>query len=257
MARNFHRWCNSSRSPAASYHNYWSLLLSLPLYCGTLPDNIPAALPYLQATEDRKNHWLPILPKFGAKVGLVWKGSIDHKNDSNRSLPGLEALEILWHIPGITFISLQKGQSEAETAAKSANQPIIALGSRLADFADSAAIISQLDLVICVDTAIAHLAGALAKPCWLLLPAIHTDWRWQRERSDSPWYPGVMRLFRQQTPGEWRDVVNEINAALTDWIQQWQPLEQRPAEAVVNPDKIQEARFTDKLKDLLGWTKKN
>ncbi|MBV5277426.1 hypothetical protein JZU56_06525, partial [bacterium] len=83
--------------------------------------------------------------------------------------------------------------------------------------ADSAALVAQLDLVICVDTSVAHLAGALGKPCWVMLPAVGTDWRWLHERSDSPWYPGVMRLFRQTTPESWDDTIAQVAQALHAW----------------------------------------
>jgi ADP-heptose:LPS heptosyltransferase len=178
------------------------------------------------------------MPKCGARIGLILKGSNSHKNDANRSLSNLKTLAALWQIPDIAFISLQKGQGEEQALNPPAAQPILALGSQIEDFADTAAIISQLDLVICVDTSIAHLAGALNKPCWVLLPAIGTDWRWLLERNDSPWYPGVMRLFRQQTDGDWATVVNEVALALTNWRQAHEPVFQsqnnRPAFAAEN-----------------------
>ena len=117
----------------------------------------------------------------GIKVGLVWKGSKDHANDVNRSLPSITTLAPLWSVKGVTFISLQKGQGEDEAAHPPIEQPLIDLGSNIKDFSDTAAIVSQLDLVICVDTAIAHLAGALGKPCWVLLPKVGTDWRWLKD----------------------------------------------------------------------------
>jgi ADP-heptose:LPS heptosyltransferase len=92
--------------------------------------------------------------------------------------------------------------------------PLVHIGSQLTDFADTAGAVMNLDLVICVDTAIAHLAGALGKPCWVLLPDYKTDWRWLKERTDSPWYPGNMRLFRQPATGDWGGVVVEVVAAL-------------------------------------------
>jgi ADP-heptose:LPS heptosyltransferase len=89
-------------------------------------------------------------------------------------------------------------------------QPIINLGPDIRDFADTSAIVAQLDLVICVDTAVAHVAGALGKPCWVLIPAFGTDWRWLQDRTGSPWYPGALRIFRQKTPDEWDDTVGEV-----------------------------------------------
>ncbi|MEZ2311139.1 glycosyltransferase family 9 protein, partial [Paraburkholderia sp. RCC_158] len=129
------------------------------------------------------------------------------------SLPSLAALAPLWSVPGLSFVSLQKGQGEDEALAPGAQQPLLHVGSDIQDFADSAAIIAQLDLVICVDTAIAHLAGALGKPCWVLLPKIGTDWRWLRERSDSPWYPRTARLFRQTIAGDWKDTIEQLRQA--------------------------------------------
>src|SRR6185312_11452333 len=114
----------------------------------------------------------------GLKVGLVWKGSALHRNDADRSLPGLTTLARLWNVPGMTFVSLQKGQGEDEARQLPAPEKIPSLGADIMDFADTAAIVAQLDLVICVDTAIAHIAGALGKPCWVLLPIFNTDWRW-------------------------------------------------------------------------------
>lgn len=151
-------------------------------------------------------------------MGLVWKGSALHSNDVNRSLAGLPILAPLWSVPGVKFISLQKGQGEEEAATPPAAQPILDLGSDIIDFADTAAIVAQLDLVICIDTAIAHLAGALNKPCWVLLPASGTDWRWLRERSDSPWYPDAVRLFRQKKSGDWSAAINDVAQNLASWV---------------------------------------
>jgi tetratricopeptide (TPR) repeat protein len=194
-------------------HDYWTLPLSLPLHFGTTVDTIPAVFPYLYAPPVRVEHWRNRLPAGRFRVGLVWKGSAIHKNDSNRSLPGLRTLAPLWSVPGVEFISLQKGQGEDEAKQPPAGQPIVPLGSDIADFADTAAIVSQLDLVICVDTAIAHVAGALNTPCWVLLPAYGTDWRWLRDREDSPWYAS-MRLFRQQAPDDWEQPVEHVREAL-------------------------------------------
>jgi len=95
---------------------------------------------------------------------------------------------------------------------------MVDLGSDIRDFADTAAIVAQLDLVICIDTAIAHLTGALNKPCWVLLPAIGVDWRWLLQRTDSPWYPGVMRLFRNTRSGDWQAAIDETTRALSAWV---------------------------------------
>lgn len=196
----------------AAEFDYWCYPLSLPLHFETTLDNLPAKIPYLSAPPDRIELWSTRLPQSKVRIGLVWKGRPTHKNDANRSLPSLTILAPLWDIPGIAFVSLQKGAGEEEAVASPANQPVTHLGSEIGDFADSAAILSQLDLLICVDTAMAHLAGALGVPCWVLLPDYGTDWRWLEGRTDSPWYPQVMRLFRQNGNGDWNDVVARVVA---------------------------------------------
>lgn len=221
------------RPEMAAEFDYWSYPLSLPLHFGSTLENLPATIPYLKADPDRIARWAKRLPQAALRVGLVWKGSATHKNDANRSLPSLAMLAPLWSIPGIAFVSLQKGAGEDEANAPPANQPLTHLGSEMADFADAAAILDQLDLLICVDTAAAHLAGALGKPCWLLLPDYKTDWRWLEGRADSPWYPKVMRLFRQATDGDWNDVVARVIAALAE-----SKAGARPASAVSSPNAV-------------------
>jgi Tfp pilus assembly protein PilF len=195
-------------------HDYWCFVMGLPRYAGTLP---PAQPPYITALAERATRWQASLPAGGRKVGLVWKGNPAHLNDANRSLPKLACLAPLWSVPGMSFISLQKGAGEAEAAAPPPGQPLLALGAQLQDFADMAAIVSQLDLVICVDTAIAHLAGALGKPpCWVLLPATGTDGRWGLQGQHSHWYPSVT-LFRQRGLHDWAATVDEVAGALRRW----------------------------------------
>ncbi len=194
--------------------DFWTPLLSIPYHCKTRLDSIPATLPYLHAPADRIEKWGVLMPQKGLRVGLVWKGNPHFENDVDRSLASLDVLAPLGSVAGATFISLQKGEGEDEAAQPPAGLNIINLGSQLTDFADTAAVIMNLDLVICVDTAIGHLAGALGKPCWVLLPEYKTDWRWLTERSDSPWYPQTMRLFRQQKMGDWEPVIREVVQAL-------------------------------------------
>ena len=198
----------------ASGWDFWTPLMSIPCHCQTRLDSIPAKIPYLQAPAARTEKWAALLPKHGLCVGLVWKGNPQFENDADRSLPSLEVLAPLWNIAEVNFISLQKGAGEDEAAQPPGGQHLINLGPQLEDFADAAAVVSKLDLVICVDTAIAHLAGALGKPCWVLLPDYKTDWRWLTSRPDSPWYPDVMRLFRQPAMGDWDSVVTEVTIAL-------------------------------------------
>ena len=200
---------------AAAEHDYWTYPLSIPLYCQTTLESIPREIPYLRAPTEYLARWSALLPKTGFRVGLVWKGNPLHANDSYRSLPDLALLAPLWEVPGVSYVSLQKGQGQDQARNPPARQPLLHLGDNIVDFADAAAIIAQLDLVICVDTAVTHLAGAIGKACWLLLPAYRCDWRWLRGRDDSPWYPEVMRLFRQRHDHEWGPVVQQLKTALT------------------------------------------
>lgn len=173
------------RPEMSSEFDFWCYPLSLPLMFGTTLNNLPATIPYLRAEPERVLRWAAQLPRATVRVGLAWKGSSTHKNDGNRSLPSLATLVPLWSVPGIAFVSLQKGAGEDEASLAAAHQPLTHLGSAIADFADSAAILSQLDLLICVDTAVAHLAGALGTPCWVLLPDFGRVYRFKPTISDS------------------------------------------------------------------------
>lgn len=196
----------------------WTPPFSIAYHCQTRVDSIPAEIPYLRADDQLIAKWSAILSSdclaSDLRVGLVWKGSADFENDADRSLPQLDTLESLGAIPGVRFFSMQKGAGEDEAAHPPSGLPLVNLGPQISDFADSAAVVMNLDLVICVDTAIAHLAGALGKDCWVLLPDYKTDWRWLTERVDSPWYPREMRLFRQSPGGNWDDVVVQLRQAL-------------------------------------------
>lgn len=201
--------------------DFWSPPLSLPFYLNTRVDSIPADLPYLRVAPDKITRWQEIMGDSGdaLRVGLVWKGNPRFANDAARSLCSLNDLASLGQVAGVRFFSLQKGAGEDETAGTVAPFPIVALGAAIADFSDTAAIMINLDLVISVDTAAAHLAGALGRPCWVMLPDWKTDWRWLAGRTDSPWYPGVMRLFRQDASGAWAPVVAELKQALSERVQ--------------------------------------
>ncbi|SIT49603.1 Tfp pilus assembly protein PilF (fragment) [Paraburkholderia ribeironis] len=197
-------------------HDYWTFPLSLPMHFGTTVDTIPDSLPYVNALPTRLEYWQKQLPADGPRIGLVWKGSGTHGNDSNRSVRNLSDFAPLWSVPGLTFVSLQHGQGDEFTQA-AARQPLVELGSKIKDFADTAAIVAQLDLTICVDTAIAHVAGALGKPCWVLLPRFGCDWRWLQDRIDSPWYPAAVSLFRQNKFGDWSETIEDVATALKTW----------------------------------------
>ncbi|KFX65271.1 tetratricopeptide repeat protein [Paraburkholderia fungorum] len=202
---------------AASTYDCWTSLLSAPLHLRTTVDTIPRAL-RLAAEPSLVEKWRPILETMppGRKIGLVWKGNPKHHNDANRSIPTLTTLAPLWSVPGIGFVSLQKGQGEDEARNPPAGQPLLELGSMVNDFADTAAIIEQLDLVICVDTSTAHLAASLGKPCWVMLPEKDVDWRWMHERSDSPWYPHTLRLFRRAAGEAWPVTVERVRQACVE-----------------------------------------
>jgi Tfp pilus assembly protein PilF len=196
----------------------WTSMMSLPHHCGTRVDSIPAQWPYLSPDEGKLATWRLRLPDKGLRVGLVWKGSANFENDADRSLPSLHVLAALGLVQGVEFVSLQKGQGEEEAVHPDRPFPMTHLGTDIETFADTAAIVASLDLVICVDTAVAHLAGSLGTPCWVLLPCHMPDWRWLDRRRDSPWYPDVMRLFRQTTRGDWAGAVTEVRLALEQFV---------------------------------------
>ncbi|WP_436975497.1 tetratricopeptide repeat protein [Paraburkholderia tropica] len=203
----------------AGEFDYWISPLSAPLRLGTTPDTIPPPL-RIAPRPARVEHWRARLDELGAgpRIGLVWKGNPKHHNDAHRSLPLLNALSPLWSLPGAKFVSLQKGAGEDEALSLPAFFPILPLGAELGDFTDTAALIAQLDLVICVDTSTAHLAASLGKPCWVLLPSYDVDWRWMHGRDDSPWYPGTVRLFRRGRDEPWPAVVERVRVACAEWL---------------------------------------
>jgi len=186
-------------------------LLSLPFACKTVLETIPSATPYVRA-EDR---WLA---KWSAKlgvthdmrIGLAWSGSTVHRNDTNRSIP-LAELSALFSLP-IDWICLQKEIRDADRLEMEKHPTLRQFTQELDDFSDTAALIELCDLVICVDTAVVHLAGALGKPVWLLIP-FAPDWRWMLDREDSPWYPTV-RLFRQSAIGDWTRPIERVVSEL-------------------------------------------
>jgi Tfp pilus assembly protein PilF len=197
--------------------DYWTRPMRLPGLFGTEMSSIPAAVPYLHAQPELAEHWRGMLPQDGLRVGLAWRGNANFENDADRSLPSLMSLAPLGAVAGsgaaLHFVSLQKGPAEGEALQPPVGMALHPVGPLLADFADTAAVIATLDLVISVDTAVAHLAGAMGKPCWLLLPDYRCDWRWMKDRDDTPWYP-TMRLLRQPRDGGWMPVIEQVAAAL-------------------------------------------
>ena len=193
-----------------SPHDFHCPLLSLPLAFKTRLETIPTDIPYLLADPKRVGRWHE---RLGAapRVGVVWAGSATHKNDRNRSIA---LAEMLRAIPaGLRCWSLQRELRDGDRELLRQRPEIIHLGDELADLTDTAALLSQLDLVISVDTAVVHLAGALGRPVWVLLP-FAPDWRWLLDRDDSPWYP-TARLFRQTAIGDWASVLSRVRDELT------------------------------------------
>jgi tetratricopeptide (TPR) repeat protein len=195
-----------NQAPPSS--DWYAPMLHLPAVFGTRIDTIPAEGPYLSADPERVRNWGFSLswPESHLRIGIAWRGGPDHWNDRNRSMDPA-SLSFLSDLPSTTFISLQKGCREGYGGLA-----FLPLPRELGDFADTAALMAHLDLVISVDTSVAHLAGSLGRPAWVLLP-FAPDWRWMRERRDSPWYPG-MRLFRQERRGDWRAVMEKVREAL-------------------------------------------
>jgi tetratricopeptide (TPR) repeat protein len=189
-------------------------LLSLPLVLGTTPQTIPAEPSYLRAAPEWSAAWQQRMPAGSRllKVGLVWAGSPAEIHDRKRSLP-LSQLEPLSQVRGVLYFSLQKGQPAAQAYDPASAVDMLEFGDALEDFADTAGLISQLDLVVTVDTAVAHLAAALGKPVWTLLPFV-PDWRWGREGELTRWYP-TMRLFRQTSRGDWEHPIHRVADELT------------------------------------------
>jgi tetratricopeptide (TPR) repeat protein len=182
-------------------------LMSLPLAFGTEPATIPAEVPYLSAPAARVAHWRNRLPPGDLRAGFVWSGSRAHKNDANRSIALSRLAALFANIPFACF-SLQREMRDADREVLQRLPNLIDLGPSLSDFAETAAVISSLDVVVSVDTAVAHLAGALGKPVVILLPHA-ADFRWMRDRRDSPWY-GSAKLVRQPAFGDWDGAIGRL-----------------------------------------------
>lgn len=187
-------------------------LLSLPLILGTRLETIPSKVPYLAAPAGLRDRWKTALGEGrDLKVGLIWAGNPGFADDPLRS-PRLEAFAPVLKVPGVRFVSLQKGDGRHDLRKMPLPDDFLDLGDKTADFADSAAIMESLDLVISSCTSAAHLAGGLGVPLWVILPAV-PDWRWLLDREDCPWYPSA-RLFRQTRIGEWAEVLERVSIAL-------------------------------------------
>ncbi len=206
--------------PGPAYHARWDDIADYAAYCpfsglprlaGTTLEDVPAPLAYLAADAARAaamRAWLDDrAPRGMRRVGIAWAGRPTHNNDRNRSV-ALSTLAPLAGVPGTAFVSLQKGAPAAQASSWPGPAPLFDAGPLLETFEDTAALVAGLDLVVCVDTSVGHVAGALGRPAWVMLP-FAPDWRWLMGRMDSPWYPSL-RLYRQPKPKAWADVVEHV-----------------------------------------------
>jgi hypothetical protein len=207
--------------PAGPY-DYWSHMLRMPEHVKLDLPMLPIVMPYLAAEPDTLDFWQACIDLISpeaihekiSRIGVVWAGGPYHVLDRFRSIR-LDALKPLFGLPNTTWFSLQKGDRERDSEALADEFSLHTLGPTIEDFADTLAILETLDLLITVDTSVAHLAGAANLPVWVLLPA-YTDWRWLKDRTNSPWYPS-MRLFHQRELGDWQPVIAEVREALREW----------------------------------------
>jgi tetratricopeptide (TPR) repeat protein len=186
-------------------------LMSLSLAFQTTLSTIPSAVPYIKPSSEKERFWAEKLGSTsGLRVGLVWSGDPRHQNDKHRSIP---LAELMAALPlGLKCFSLQSEIRDSDRQALENSDRLIHFGPELKDFSDTAALCAQMDVVVCVDTSVAHLSGALGKPTFLLLP-YNPDWRWLLERTDSPWYP-TMQLYRQAQLGSWQNALDSVGANL-------------------------------------------
>jgi hypothetical protein len=212
--------------------------MSLPTLFDTRLETVPADVPYVFPDPDLVSHWgRQLSPVRGFRVGISWQGSPRHAWDRHRSCP-LELFEPLARVPGVHLISLQKGPGSEQLRALDGRFPVLSLGELLDEasgpFMDTSAVLTHLDLVICVDTALAHLAGAMARPAWLAL-IYSPDWRWLLDRDDNPWYP-TLGLFRQERPGDWSGVFRRMAEELPKEVAARPPV--RPISVEVSPGEL-------------------
>ena len=193
-------------------------LMSLPLIFNTTVKTIPAKVPYLWGSGPAANAWKEQMSRDGARlrVGLTWAGRPSHPNDPRRSI-GLSELAPLAEVEGVIFYAIQKANPNQPPVPFPPGMRLIDCSPRLKDFSDTAALIHNLDLVVTVDTAVAHLAGAMGKPVWTFLP-FAADFRWLLDRADTPWYP-TMTLLRQKQPGAWDEVIRDAAERLRQFAQ--------------------------------------
>lgn len=204
--------CHARGEPLPAY-DMQCPLGSLPLALKTTAARVPAPIPYVTADAERVAKWHPAIDALpGRRVALAWAGHVHHINDMNRSVP-LATLEPLLAQDDVSFVSIQHELRNADAGILGRHGNVTHLGGQFADMADTAAVLSLVDLVITVDTSVAHLAAAMGRPTWVLLP-FTPDWRWTLVGAHSPWYPQA-RLFRQPAIGDWPAVVATLRDALS------------------------------------------
>lgn len=197
------------------HHDLHAHLLSLPRLLGITPESIPDATPYLHPpARPKADLVLPVAPK--PRIGIVWAGSVENKIDRRRSCDVAQFISLMKAVDA-DFVSLQTGSRAADLPAQETANLIFSLNGMASDWVETANVVAQLDLIIGVDTAVIHLAGAMGKPVWLLLP-YSPDFRWLTDHNDTPWYKSV-RLFRQTARGDWSKVFKDVQDALTNWLQ--------------------------------------
>ncbi len=207
--------CIVSKGEPLPSFEYHCPLLSLPFVFSTNMDTVPRDRSYISAKPEKVSTWDSKLGMPNSKrVGLVWSGSQTHLNDMNRSIKLEQYRELL--NAGAMFVSLQKELRDDDRVTLLQMPDVRFFGNELVDFTDTAALVENMDLVITVDTSVAHLSAAMGKPTWILLPEL-PDWRWLNDRQDSLWYPCV-RLFRQSHKGDWNDVMENLKVALNEWL---------------------------------------
>lgn len=219
LASNMESVTNAFTTLPAGPYDFWAHMFTVPEYVQLDISMLPVSMPYLAASPEKMRKWQQRIATVSSdlarstnrRIGIVWAGNPLHPLDRFRSIR-IDALQGLFTIPSVNWYALQKGCGELDSEALGAEFDVWSLGPDIEGYADTLAILQSLDLLITVDSSVAHLAGAAGLPVWVLVPA-YTDWRWLTERADSPWYPS-MRLFRQRELGDWGPVIDEVRVAL-------------------------------------------
>jgi hypothetical protein len=216
MYEGLHLFCRWDEAPP--YVAYCPLS-GLPRLHKTRLETIPQSVPYMRAEPARAALWKQRLdaqvPAGLKRVAIAWAGRPTHNNDINRTIT-LDTLAPIAALDGIALVSVQKGPATSQVANYKGHAPIIDLDKQIVDFDDTMAVLENVDLLVCVDTSVGHFAGAMGRPAWIMIPYA-PDWRWLRDREDSPWYPSL-RLLRHKQPRRWDLLVPEVAEQLKQWV---------------------------------------